>query len=63
MRVVSKDNVMRFVEGEACSVLCEPGTKDLKVKKSCFYPSQAGKLEKAGKLDDKLPNNEKDCLK
>jgi hypothetical protein len=63
MRVVSKDLVMRFVEGEACSVLCEPGTKELKTKKSCFYPSQAGKNEKAGKVDETLPNNETGCLK
>ncbi len=56
-------NRARLVEGEACSILCEPGTKDLKVKKTCFYPSQAGKSDKLGKLDDKLVSNEKDCIK
>lgn len=63
MRVVSTDNRVRNIEGEACSVLCEPGTKDLKVKKGCFFPSQAGKNDKLGKSDSTLSNSEKDCLK
>ena len=63
MRVVSKDRVLRYVEGEACSVICEPGTAELKTKRGCFYPSQAGKQEKAGKVDSTLSNSEKDCLK
>jgi hypothetical protein len=63
MRIVSKDGLLRFVEGEACSILCEPGTKELKVKKNCFYPSQAGKDNKAGMLDSTLDNKENDCLK
>lgn len=63
MRIVSKDNFLRYVEGEACSVLCEPGTKDLKVKKGCFYPSQAGKQTNAGMVDSVASNGEKDCLK
>jgi len=62
-RVVSKDYQVRFVEGEAYSVLCEPGTKDLKVKKGCFFPSQVGKGNKAGILDSTAANGEKDCLK
>lgn len=63
MRVVSKDSKLRLLEGEACSVLCEPGTTELKTKKGCFYPNQAGKNEKLGKSDSTLANNEKDCLK
>lgn len=63
MSVVSKDGKLRFVEGEACSVLCEPGTRELKSRKGCFFPSQAGKAEKAGMLNSALSNNEKDCLK
>lgn len=63
MRVVSKDRILRYVEGEACSVLCEPGTSELKVKKGCFFPSQAGKNDKLGKSDSTLANSEKDCLK
>ncbi|MFN8348467.1 MAG: hypothetical protein U0X91_25920 [Spirosomataceae bacterium] len=63
MRVVSKDLKLRLLEGEACSVICEPGTAELKIKKSCFFPSQAGKQEKAGKVDSTLSNSEKDCLK
>lgn len=63
MIMINKDGKVRIVEGEACSILCEPGTKDLKAKKSCFYPSMAGKNEKFGKLDDKLVSNEKDCIK
>lgn len=45
MRIVSKDLQVRFIDGEACSILCEPGTVELKVKKGCFYPSQAGKQD------------------
>ncbi len=63
MRVVSKDGLLRFVEGEACSILCEPGTKDLKVKKGCFFPNQVGQGNKAGILDSTAANGEKDCLK
>lgn len=63
MRVVSKDIKIRLLEGEACSVLCQPGTAELKTKRGCFYPSQAGKQEKAGKVDSTLSNAEKDCLK
>lgn len=63
MRVVSKDLKLRLLEGEACSVLCQPGTAELKTKRGCFYPSQAGKQEKAGKVDSTLSNAEKDCLK
>jgi hypothetical protein len=63
MKVSSRDQKLRLLEGEACSVLCEPGTKDLKVKKGCFYPSQAGKNDKLGKLDSTASNSEKDCLK
>lgn len=63
MRVISKDFKLRLLEGEACSVLCEPGTKELKVKKGCFYPSQVGNNGKAGKVDSTLTNKETDCLK
>ena len=63
MKVSSKDRKLRLLEGEACSVLCEPGTKDLKVKKGCFYPSQAGKNGQLGKLDSTASNVETDCLK
>jgi hypothetical protein len=63
MRVLSKDLKLRLLDGEACSVICEPGTVELKTKRGCFYPSQAGKQEKAGKVDSTLSNLEKDCLK
>lgn len=63
MRIVSKDQQFRYIDGEACSVICEPGTAELKTKRGCFYPSQAGKQEKAGKVDSTLSNLEKDCLK
>lgn len=63
MIMINKDSKVRIVEGEACSILCEPGTKDLKLKKTCFYPSQAGKQENFGKLDVNLASNEKDCIK
>lgn len=62
MRIVSKDGLLRFVEGEACSVLCEPGTTELKEKKSCFFPSQAGENDKMGLLDSSLTSKEKECV-
>lgn len=61
--VVSRDGHLRIIEGQACSVICEPGTAELKTKRGCFYPAQAGKQEKAGKVDSTLSNLEKDCLK
>ncbi|TDB60871.1 hypothetical protein [Arundinibacter roseus] len=54
---------LKIIEGEACSILCEPGTKDLKARKTCFYPSMAAKNKDFGKLDVKLASNEKDCVK
>lgn len=63
MKVSSRDQKLRLLEGEACSVLCEPGTSELKTKKGCFYPSQAGKNDKVGKLDSTITSGEKECLK
>ncbi|MPR35610.1 hypothetical protein [Salmonirosea aquatica] len=56
-------NQSRLLSGEACSILCEPGTKELIAKNTCFYPSQAGKNDKLGQLDVNLASNEKGCAK
>lgn len=63
MKVSSRDLKLRLLEGEACSVLCEPGTSELRTKKGCFYPSQAGKQTNAGMVDSVASNGERDCLK